>query len=87
MPGCGGWEYAASHGIPTEVYPAPGQTAVESRQQPLSVEALVTALKERYAVDYVLLAGYVKVSMANWRLPFAKAAACASSQHGCYACS
>ena len=73
VPGCGGWEHAASHGIPTEVYPAPSQPAAHCRQQPLSIEALVTALKGRYAVDYVLLAGYVKVS--RWWPP-CKTACC-----------
>jgi folate-dependent phosphoribosylglycinamide formyltransferase PurN len=54
MPGCGGWEYAAAHAIPTEVYTGSAGTG-------LSTEALVAALKQRHAVDFVLLAGYLKV--------------------------
>ena len=55
-PGCGGWEYAAAHGIPTEVY-----TGSAGKDSGLSTEALVAALKQRHAVDFVLLAGYLKV--------------------------
>lgn len=61
IPGCGGWEYAAAHGIPTEVYPASAK-ATEAGSRPLSTPELVTAVKEHYAVDYVLLAGYLKVA-------------------------
>ena len=61
VPGCGGWEYAAAHDIPTEVYPSSAK-AKEAGSQPLSTEALVAAVKKRYGVQYVLLAGYLKVS-------------------------
>ena len=64
IPGCGGWDYAAAHGIPTEVYPASAK-ATAAGSQPLTTQELVTAVKELYAVDYVLLAGYLKVGTCD----------------------
>ena len=64
IPGCGGWEYAAAHGIPTEVYPASAK-AIAAGSQALSAQELVTAVKELYAVDFVLLAGYLKVGTGD----------------------
>lgn len=57
VPSCGGVAYAKQHGIATLTYPAskkglfPGLTAQE----------LVQQLKNELTVDYVLLAGYLKV--------------------------
>lgn len=61
MPGCGGWSFAAEHGVATEVFPASAQMQQDGECVALSTEQLITALKEQYAVDYVLLAGYLKV--------------------------
>lgn len=61
VPGCGGWRYAQDQGIPTEAFPASAKTKVDGECIALSTEDLLRALKENYAVDYVLLAGYLKV--------------------------
>lgn len=57
VPGCGGWQYAESQGIPTLIYPTPrkgGHTGLEPAE-------LVTALRDELKVDYVILAGYLKL--------------------------
>jgi folate-dependent phosphoribosylglycinamide formyltransferase PurN len=61
VPTCGGWKYAAEHGIATVAYPASSKTIVNGEQTGVSTEELIKALKERHQVDYVLLAGYLKV--------------------------
>ena len=61
MPGCGGWKFAADDGIPTEAFPASPKSVADGKCIALSTEQLITALKDQYAVDYVLLAGYLKV--------------------------
>jgi folate-dependent phosphoribosylglycinamide formyltransferase PurN len=61
LPKCGGWQFARQEGIPTEAFPASAKTAEEGKCIALSTEELVEALTERYDVDYVLLAGYLKV--------------------------
>lgn len=57
MPSCGGVQYAQSHGISTLTYPIPKSGAFPG----LNAEQLVNALKEEQKVDYVILAGYLKV--------------------------
>lgn len=56
-PSCGGVQYAQSHGIPTLTYPAPKADPSAG----LSPEQLVSSLKEEHGVDYVILAGYLKL--------------------------
>ncbi|KFK44914.1 hypothetical protein AALP_AA1G319200 [Arabis alpina] len=53
---CGGAEYARSHGIPVLVYPK----AKRESSDGLSATELVDVLRE-YGVDFVLLAGYLKL--------------------------
>ena len=57
VPSCGGVQYAQSHGISTLTYPIPKSGAFPG----LTAEQLVNALKEEQKVDYVILAGYLKV--------------------------
>lgn len=61
MPNCGGWKYAAEHGIAVEAFPSSAKTLVDGKCVALSTDQLITALKEKYDVDFVLLAGYLKV--------------------------
>ncbi|BDA47735.1 Phosphoribosylglycinamide formyltransferase, chloroplastic [Coccomyxa sp. Obi] len=61
VPGCGGWKFAAEHGIPTEAFPASSKSVADGNCIALTTEQLITALKDEYAVDYVLLAGYLKL--------------------------
>lgn len=62
VPGCGGWNYAADHGIPTKAFPASSRSVVDGKCIALSTDQLISALRDDYAVDNVLLAGYLKVS-------------------------
>ena len=62
VPGCGGWKYAAEHGIATVAYPASSKTVVNGNQT-VSTEELIPLLKEHHQVDFVLLAGYLKVNL------------------------
>lgn len=59
VPGCGGVQYAQSHGIPTLTYPIPKKG--DAQGQGLSAVQLVEALKVQHSADYVLLAGYLKL--------------------------
>eukprot|EP00873_Tetraselmis_striata_P009943 jgi/Tetstr1/430207/TSEL_020036.t1 len=63
VPGCGGWNYAQSHGIPTVIYPKTNKVEANPQWagQALSPEALVAELKDTHNVDYVILAGYLKL--------------------------
>ncbi len=63
VPGCGGWKYAAEHGIATVAYPASSKTVVNGNQTGVSTEELIPLLKEHHQVDFVLLAGYLKVNL------------------------
>eukprot|EP00887_Chlorella_sp_A99_P003047 scaffold9.g3047.t1 len=55
-PSCGGCAYATEHGIPTLRYPAPKSDPTAG----LSADALVAELQQR-GVDFVILAGYMKL--------------------------
>mmetsp|Transcript_4917 Transcript_4917/g.11921 ORF Transcript_4917/g.11921 Transcript_4917/m.11921 type:complete len:297 (-) Transcript_4917:175-1065(-) len=59
VPGCGGWVFAESLSIPTLTYPTPRKG--ESASQGLTSDELVHALKQHHRVDYVVLAGYLKL--------------------------
>ena len=56
-PGCGGCIYAQEHGIPTVTFP----TSKASPGTSVSLEELLHTFQSQYGVDYVLLAGYIKV--------------------------
>uniref|UniRef100_A0A0A9BK97 Phosphoribosylglycinamide formyltransferase, chloroplastic n=1 Tax=Arundo donax TaxID=35708 RepID=A0A0A9BK97_ARUDO len=58
-PGCGGAEHARSSGIPVVVFPKS-----KSAPEGMSVAELLNTLRE-YEVDYVLLAGYLKLIPAE----------------------
>lgn len=53
-PGCGGVEFARAEGISTYVFPA-------VNGEGLSPEGLVELLREELGVDFVVLAGYLKL--------------------------
>ena len=57
LPSCGGIQYALDHGIPNLTYPIPKKGGYPG----LTPEQLVTILKDELAVDYVILAGYLKL--------------------------
>ncbi|GAX73358.1 hypothetical protein CEUSTIGMA_g811.t1 [Chlamydomonas eustigma] len=57
VPSCGGVQYAQACGIPTLTYPIPKKGGSEG----LNVEQIVEALKVKHSVDYVILAGYLKL--------------------------
>lgn len=61
VPSCGGVAYAHQHGITTLTYPAPKSGAHPG----LSVAELVSALTGSHQVDYVILAGYLKVGVVD----------------------
>eukprot|EP00798_Chlamydomonas_sp_ICE-L_P032104 gene32104-16617_t len=60
VPGCGGEAYAVSHAIPTLTYPIPKKGGFPG----LTKEELVASLVE-LNVDYVILAGYLKLIPAE----------------------
>ncbi|KAK9821143.1 hypothetical protein WJX81_008003 [Elliptochloris bilobata] len=57
-PGCGGWQYAQEHGIAIEPFPA---IAAAGRDAQAAAEVLRTTLRTTHAVDYVVLAGFLKL--------------------------
>ncbi|GBF89467.1 phosphoribosylglycinamide, chloroplastic [Raphidocelis subcapitata] len=57
VPTCGGVDYAKGHGITTMTYPAPKKGGFPG----LTTAELVEALTQRLEVDYVLLAGFLKL--------------------------
>ncbi|KAL6650603.1 hypothetical protein ACP70R_009528 [Stipagrostis hirtigluma subsp. patula] len=63
-PGCGGAEHARSNGIPVIVFPKS-----KSAPEGMSVAELLDTLRE-HEVDFVLLAGYVKLIPAELVLEF-----------------
>ena len=62
VPQCGGCQYALEHGIATLAYPASSKTIVNGTQLGVTTEELIESLTQQYEVDYVLLAGYLKVT-------------------------
>ena len=57
-PGCGGWQYAQHHGIATEPFPI---TAAGGPDASAAAQALRATLRNTHTVDYVVLAGFLKV--------------------------
>jgi len=64
-PSCGGAKYAADHGIPVIKFPKskPKDSSSSSDVDPtgLSPADLVIALADEHQVDYIILAGYLKL--------------------------
>lgn len=58
VPTCGGVAYAKEQGIATLTYPTPKKGLFPG----LSKEELVQQLTEQHQADFVLLAGYLKVT-------------------------
>jgi hypothetical protein len=65
VPGCGGWEWAAANGITTARFPPargePGGPGSPQADRDAAAAALAAALREGAGVEYVALAGYLKV--------------------------
>ena len=64
-PGCGAWAYARQVGIPTFCYPRSKKPYLDlpaDAPLPLDTPALVQLLKHELQIDFVILAGYLKVS-------------------------
>lgn len=62
VPTCGGAEYAMCHGIDVLTFPAKGASAHSSNATPMkSAEDLTAILSNEYKLDYILLAGYLKL--------------------------
>ena len=63
-PGCGAWAYARQAEIPTFCYPSSSKPYLDmpaDAPSPLDTPSLIQMLKHQLAVDYVILAGYLKV--------------------------
>ena len=64
-PGCGAWAYARQVGIPTFCYPRSKKPYLDlpaDAPSPLDTPLLVELLKHELQIDFVILAGYLKVS-------------------------
>lgn len=57
VPTCGGVQYAQSHGITTLTFPIPKKRGFPG----LTTEELVDQLTKQLGVEYVVLAGFLKV--------------------------
>ena len=70
VPHCNACKYAAEHGIPIVRYPATHESAVQSKEHNAeNPGALRDLLLHRHNVDFVILAGYLKVSYpkSSWK--------------------
>jgi len=66
-PGCGAWAYARQAGIPTICYPHSTKPYLDmpaDAPPPLDTPSLIHVLKQQLGVDFVILAGYLKVTVA-----------------------
>lgn len=64
VPGCGAWQYARQADIPLFCYPKPTKINLNlpvDSPQPLTTPELIHILKNQLQVQYVVLAGYLKV--------------------------
>lgn len=57
-PGCGGWEFAAAHGVPTLRFPPPKG---ECADVDAAAADAARVLRDDHGVRFVALAGYLKV--------------------------
>ena len=64
LPQGGGCQYAVEHQIATLAYPASSKTIVDGKQLGVTTEKLIDSLTQQLGIDYVLLAGYLKVTVA-----------------------
>ncbi|DBA98485.1 TPA: hypothetical protein ACH3X3_012481 [Trebouxia sp. C0006] len=63
-PGCGAWAYARQAGIPTICYPHSTRPYLDmpaDAPPPLDTPNLIHMLKQQLGVDFVILAGYLKL--------------------------
>lgn len=67
IPLCGACQYAAQNRIPVVAYPADHEKVEENLNHNAdSPERLRDLLLEQYEVDYVVLAGYLKVRITRF---------------------
>ena len=67
MPGCGAWQYARQAEIPTYCYPQPWKVdpgVANDAPRPKRTDELIYTLMEPLQVQYVILAGYLKVKQS-----------------------
>ncbi|GJP41611.1 hypothetical protein CLOM_g1263 [Closterium sp. NIES-68] len=62
-PECGGWQYARANGIPTLAFPVNAKLP-PAEQHGLTPDQLLQAMRQ-HAVDYIVLAGYLKLLPAS----------------------
>lgn len=67
VPGCGGWQYALEHGVSTLAYPAPKK--LPGVYPEIGPDDLVKQLQNEYSVDFIVLAGYLKVEPLYCQCP------------------
>lgn len=63
-PGCGAWAYARQAGIPTICYPRSNKPYLDmpvDTPLPLDTPSLINMLKHQLGINYVILAGYLKL--------------------------
>ena len=66
VPGCGAWQYARQAEIPSFCYPKPTKVNLNlpiDSPQPLTTPELIHTLKNQLQVQYIILAGYLKVAI------------------------
>lgn len=61
VPTCGGAQYATSHGIDVLTFPVKNSSTPSKTDVVTTAEDLATTLANVYELDYVLLAGYLKL--------------------------
>ncbi|GMH41237.1 hypothetical protein BSKO_09147 [Bryopsis sp. KO-2023] len=64
-PSCGGVAYAKDNRIPTLTFPKLKKLRNEEQADGLTTDELVVALRDTFTVDFVLLAGYLKLVPAK----------------------
>ncbi|CAD7695820.1 unnamed protein product [Ostreobium quekettii] len=57
VPKCGGMQYAREQDIPTLLYPSSKKLGIEG----VHPDVLLTALRDQFRVDYILLGGYLRL--------------------------
>jgi len=78
-PGCGAWAYARQAGMPTICYPHSTKPYLDmpaDAPPPLDTHNLIHMLKQQLGVDFVILAGYLKVVVAIYNAQLAAGKHC-----------